>query len=81
MLLNNNTDTNQEDLFAGTSVATEPKLILEESEQADKQSKLAWGEIHTHRDSLDDVFIKLVSGMVNEHGEIIIENKSDITNN
>ena len=48
---------------------------------AAEQSKLDWGEIHTHRDSLDDVFIKLVSGMVNEHGEIIIENKSNIKNN
>jgi ABC-2 type transport system ATP-binding protein len=48
---------------------------------AAEQSKIDWGEIHTHRDSLDDVFIKLVSGMINEHGEIMIENKSGSTNN
>ena len=43
---------------------------------AAEQSKLDWGEIHTRRDSLDDVFIKLVSGKVDESGEIIIENKN-----
>lgn len=43
---------------------------------AAEQSKLDWGEIHTRRDSLDDVFIKLVRGRVDEHGEIIIENNS-----
>ena len=43
---------------------------------AAEQSKLDWGEIHTRRDSLDDVFIKLVSGKVDENGEIIIENKN-----
>ncbi|HUS89922.1 MAG TPA: hypothetical protein VMW91_11290, partial [Desulfosporosinus sp.] len=48
---------------------------------AAEQSKLDWGEIHTRRDSLDDVFVKLVSGMVDEHGEIIIENKSNSSNN
>ncbi|MCW4007052.1 MAG: ABC transporter ATP-binding protein [Candidatus Bathyarchaeota archaeon] len=40
---------------------------------AAEQSKLEWGEIQTRRDSLDDVFIKLVSGRVDEHGEIIIK--------
>ena len=48
---------------------------------AAEQSKLDWGEIHTRRDSLDDVFVKLVSGIVDEHGEIIIENKSNSSNN
>ena len=48
---------------------------------AAEQSKLDWGEIQTRRDSLDDVFVKLVSGMVDEHGEIIIENKSNSSNN
>src|SRR5208282_2791849 len=38
------------------------------------QSKMDYGEIQTRRDSLDDVFIKLVSGRVDEHGEITIEN-------
>ncbi len=33
-------------------------------------SKLEWGEIHTQHDSLDDVFIKLVSGAMDESGEI-----------
>ncbi|MCW4047944.1 MAG: ABC transporter ATP-binding protein [Candidatus Bathyarchaeota archaeon] len=37
---------------------------------AAEQSGLDWGEIHTRRDSLDDVFVKLVSGVMDEHGEI-----------
>jgi ABC-2 type transport system ATP-binding protein len=37
---------------------------------AAEQSGLDWGEIQTRRDSLDDVFVKLVSGLVNEQGEI-----------
>jgi len=41
---------------------------------AAEQSKMDWGEIQTRRDSLDDVFVKLVSGRVDEHGEITIEN-------
>jgi ABC-2 type transport system ATP-binding protein len=44
---------------------------------AAEQSKLDWGEIHTRRDSLDDVFIKLVSGRVDEQGEIIVESKNN----
>ncbi len=38
---------------------------------AAEQSGLEWGEIQTRKDSLDDVFIKLVSGHVGEHGEIL----------
>jgi len=34
------------------------------------QSKLEWGTIRTQRDSLEDVFIKLVSGAMDESGEI-----------
>ena len=37
---------------------------------AAKQSKMEWGDIQTRRDSLDDVFVKLVSGKVSEQGEI-----------
>jgi ABC-2 type transport system ATP-binding protein len=37
---------------------------------AAEQSGLNWGEIQTRRDSLDDVFVKLVSGTMDEHGEI-----------
>ncbi len=47
---------------------------------AAEQSKLDWGEIHTRRDSLDDVFIKLVSGVVDETGEIIVESKDNNSN-
>lgn len=37
---------------------------------AAEQSGLEWGEIHTRRDSLEDVFIKLVRGEVDESGNI-----------
>jgi ABC-2 type transport system ATP-binding protein len=37
---------------------------------AAEQSGMDWGDIQTRQDSLDDVFVKLVSGMVNEQGEI-----------
>ena len=45
-----------------------------------EQSGLDWGEIHTRRDSLEDVFIKLVSGTVDEQGEIL-DNKNSSSSN
>jgi ABC-2 type transport system ATP-binding protein len=46
-----------------------------------EQSGMDWGEIQTRRDSLDDVFVKLVSGKVDEHGEIIVENADNKSSN
>jgi ABC-2 type transport system ATP-binding protein len=40
---------------------------------AAEQSGLEWGEIHTRRDSLDDVFVKLVRGSMDEQGEFKAE--------
>jgi ABC-2 type transport system ATP-binding protein len=37
---------------------------------AAEKSGLEWGEIRTRRDSLEDVFVHLVSGTIDEHGEI-----------
>jgi ABC-2 type transport system ATP-binding protein len=48
---------------------------------AAEQSGLDWGEIQTRRDSLDDVFVKLVSGAVDEQGEIKSENNDSKSNN
>lgn len=42
---------------------------------AAEESKMDWGEIQTRRDSLDDVFVKLVSRKVGEHGEIMDEHE------
>lgn len=39
-----------------------------------EESGLEWRDLHTRRDSLDDVFIKLVSGRIDEKGEIRFEN-------
>jgi ABC-2 type transport system ATP-binding protein len=41
---------------------------------AAEQSGKDWGEIQTRRESLDDVFIKLVSGTVDESGNIAVAN-------
>ena len=62
------------------SVKLKQKIDALAALAAAEQSKLDWGEIHTRRDSLDDVFIKLVSGKVDEHGEIIIEKTSNSKN-
>jgi len=53
------------------SVPLKQKIDALAALAAAEQSKMDWGEIQTRRDSLDDVFVKLVSGRVNEHGEII----------
>ena len=42
-----------------------------------EQSGLDWHDLHTRRDSLDDVFVKLVSGTIDEHGEIRAENTNN----
>ena len=42
-----------------------------------EQSGLDWRDLHTRRDSLDDVFVKLVSGRIDEKGEIRVENTGD----
>lgn len=46
---------------------------------AAEQSKMDYGEIQTRRDSLDDVFIKLVSGRVNDKGELTSEQQQEET--
>jgi ABC-2 type transport system ATP-binding protein len=56
------------------SIPLKQKIDVLAALAAAEQSKLEWGEIHMRRDSLDDVFIKLVRGRVDEHGEIILEN-------
>jgi ABC-2 type transport system ATP-binding protein len=42
-----------------------------------EESGLEWRDLHTRRDSLDDVFVKLVSGRIDEKGEIRAENIDD----
>jgi ABC-2 type transport system ATP-binding protein len=48
---------------------------------AAEQSGMDWGEIQTRRDSLDDVFIKLVSGAIDESGNIAAANWENKANN
>jgi len=47
---------------------------------AAEESSLEWKEIHTRQDSLDDVFVKLVSGMVDEQGDIKTTNSHNKSN-
>jgi ABC-2 type transport system ATP-binding protein len=42
-----------------------------------EESGLEWRDLHTRRDSLDDVFVKLVSGRIDEKGEIRVEHAND----
>ena len=42
-----------------------------------ERSGLDWRDLHTRRDSLDDVFVKLVSGRIDEKGEIRVENAGE----
>ena len=51
-------------------IALDQKTDAIDALDAVKRSGLDWGEIRTHEDSLDDVFVKLVRGTMDEHGEI-----------
>jgi ABC-2 type transport system ATP-binding protein len=60
-------DTNGKGLI---SVALKGRIDALAALAAAEQSGLDWGEIRTRRDSLEDVFVHLVSGTIDEHGEI-----------
>ena len=75
-----NTDLKVEYRRGMISVQLKQKIDALAALAAAEQSKLDWGEIHTRRDSLDDVFIKLVSGELDEHGEIITASKTNNSN-
>jgi ABC-2 type transport system ATP-binding protein len=51
-------------------VALNQKTDAIDALDAVKESGLDWGEIRTHEDSLEDVFVKLVRGTMDEQGEI-----------
>jgi ABC-2 type transport system ATP-binding protein len=44
--------------------------------EAIEKSGMEWGELHTRYDSLDDIFVKLVRGKIDVHGEISAENNA-----
>ncbi len=52
------------------TIPLEKKIDALAALAAAEQSGMDWGEIQTRQDSLDDVFVKLVSGIVNEQGDI-----------
>jgi ABC-2 type transport system ATP-binding protein len=60
------------------SIALKQKIDALAALAAVEQSGMNWGEIHTRRDSLEDVFVKLVSGEVDEEGEIAGKEKPAI---
>ena len=63
------------------SVALTQKIDALAALAAAEQSGLDWGEIRTRRDSLEDVFVHLVSGTIDEHGEIKTEEKGNSADN
>jgi ABC-2 type transport system ATP-binding protein len=63
------------------SIAINEKHDAFEALEAAEKSGLDWGELHTRRDSLDDVFVKLVRGKMDMQGEIKSENNSDVSTN
>ena len=52
------------------SVPLKKKIDALAALAAAEQSGMDWKDIQTRQDSLDDVFVKLVRGAVDEHGEI-----------
>jgi len=46
-----------------------------------EESGLEWHDLHTRQDSLDDVFVKLVRGRIDEKGEIKTENTNGNSRN
>ncbi len=65
-----NTELNVTYVDGEICVALKNKIDALAALAAVEQSGMDWGEIHTRRDSLEDVFVHLVSGEVDEHGEI-----------
>jgi ABC-2 type transport system ATP-binding protein len=61
------------------SITLKQKTDAVDALDAVKRSGLDWGEIHTHEDSLDDVFVKLVRGTMDEHGEIKSMNDGNVS--
>ena len=68
-----NTDLKVEYENGEISVALKQKIDALAALAAVEQSGMDWGEIHTRRDSLEDVFVKLVSGAVDETGDLAVE--------
>jgi ABC-2 type transport system ATP-binding protein len=58
------------------SIAIEKKHDAFVALEAIEKSGLEWGELHTRQDSLDDIFVKLVRGKIDAHGEISAENNA-----
>ena len=73
-----NTDLNVEYKGKGLiSIAINQKHDALVALAAVEKSGLDWRDLRTRRDSLDDVFIKLVSGAIDAQGEIKAENNGD----
>jgi len=60
------------------SVPIKQKIDALAALAAAEQSKMDWSDIQTRRDSLDDVFVKLVSRKLSEHGEILDEHQQHV---
>jgi ABC-2 type transport system ATP-binding protein len=73
-----NTDLNTAYMGKGLiSIAINQKHDALVALGAVENSGFSWRDLRLRRDSLDDVFIKLVSGAIDAQGEIRVENNSD----
>lgn len=59
------------------SVVVDQKNDVLTTLTAAERSGLEWHDLHTRQDSLDDVFVKLVSGRIDEKGEIRADNAGE----
>jgi len=76
-----NTDLNVQSNGKGLiSIAITQKRDALTALAATERSGLEWRDLHTRRDSLDDVFVKLVAGRIDEKGEIRVENPGSNSN-
>lgn len=66
-----NTNLEVDHYGSTVSIALRDKTDALAALEAAERSKMPWGDIRTRRDSLDEVFVRLVRGEVDESGEVI----------
>ena len=64
---------NSGEISIGLEQKTDALVALNAAEKSNQE----WGDIRTRRDSLDDVFVRLVSGVLDEHGELKAQSAKD----
>ena len=60
------------------TIALNEKIDALAALAAVEQSGLDWGNIQTRQDSLEDVFVKMVSGTVDDQGNVLVKDKEEM---